>query len=182
MPAIAPADLDEFLSSLISSGIGSEGILLPVLHGLQGEYGYVPSDAVPVLASRLGLSRAEVEGVVSFYHDFRDSPGAGAVVRICRGEACQAVGGEALAEAARSRLGVDWHGTSVRGPVRLEPVFCLGLCACGPAAQVDGRLHGRVSPSRLAELLGELSPELAPELAPGLSSGVASAAVSEAGA
>lgn len=178
MPAILPADLDEFVLGMLSSGFGVDGLLLPILHGLQGEYGYVPSDAVPVLALRLGLSRAEVEGVVSFYHDFRESPGVGCVVRICRGEACQAVGGEALAEAARSRLGVDWHGTSVRGPVRLEPVFCLGLCACGPAAQVAGRLHGRVSPSRLAELLGELSPELAP----GLSPGVASAAVSEAGA
>lgn len=132
-----------------------EGPLLPILHAVQAQFGHVPADALPVIAAGLNLSRAEVHGVMSFYHDFRtESPGRH-VVKLCRAEACQAVGGDALAEAAKAKLGVDWGGTTKNGAVTLEPVFCLGLCACGPAALVDGRVVGAVDDGKLDAILAE---------------------------
>lgn len=137
---------------------GVDGALLPILHDVQAQFGHVPFGAVPVIASALNLSRAEVHGVVSFYHDFRTSPAGRHVLRICRAEACQAMGGTALEAAARARLGLDWHETSRDGAVTLEPVYCLGLCACGPAVMLDGRGHGRVDAARLDVLLAEVQP------------------------
>ena len=107
------------------------------------------------VAEALNLTRAEVHGVMSFYHDFRTEPAGRHVVRLCRAEACQAMGGAGLAEIAKARLGVDWHQTSADG-VTLEPVFCLGLCACAPAAMVDGTLHGRLDRDALETLLTEV--------------------------
>jgi formate dehydrogenase subunit gamma len=134
---------------------GRPGPLLEVLHAIQGELGYVPPAAVPLVASELNLSRAEVHGVISFYHYFRStSPGAH-TVRVCRAESCQAVGAEALAAHARQRLGVDFHETTPDGRFSLEPVYCLGNCACSPAVMIDGRLHGRVTPERLDALLSD---------------------------
>ncbi len=133
---------------------GLEGPLLPILHEVQAGLGYVPQSAVPIIAEALNISRAEVHGVVSFYHDFRSEPAGRHVLKICRAEACQAMGANALADAAKARLGVDWHGTTRDGAVTLEAVFCLGLCACGPAAMVDGALHGRVDAARLDDLIG----------------------------
>ena len=144
------------LNEIISGLVGLEGPLLPILHAVQAEWGHVPQGALPVIALSLNISRAEVHGVMTFYHDFREEPAGRHVLRICRAEACQAMGGVALADAAKTRLGVDWHGTTADGAVTLEPVFCLGLCACGPAAQIDGRIVGRVNAARLETLLAEV--------------------------
>jgi len=124
------------------------GVLLPVLHDIQDALGFIPPGAVPAIAGALNLSRAEVHGVISYYHHFRDTP-ARHVLRVCCAEACQAVGGEALAEHARTRLAAS--------DVALEPVYCLGLCACGPALQVDdAALHARVTIGKLDALIDEL--------------------------
>lgn len=133
---------------------GRDGAALPILHEVQAAFGYVPAEALPVVAKALGVTVAEVQGVVSFYHDFRASPPGRHVLKICRAEACHAMGGAELAEAAKARLGVDWHGTSAQG-VTLEPVFCLGLCAAAPAAMLNGVLTARVDATRLAAMLAE---------------------------
>src|SRR5262249_3197171 len=132
------------------------GPLMVILHAVQHEFGYIDPGFVPVLADELNLSVAEVHGVVSFYKDFRTTPPGRASVKICRAEACQAVGGAALGDHARARLGVSFGDTTSDGAVTLDEVFCLGNCALGPSIQVDGRLHGRVSPDRLDALLGGL--------------------------
>ena len=135
------------------------GPLIEVLHAIQAELGYVPPAAVPLVASELNLSRAEVHGVVSFYHFFRSTPPGAHTVSVCRAESCQAVGGEALAAHARQRLGVDFHETTPDGRFSLEPVYCLGNCACSPAVMIDGQLHGRVSPERFDALLADVNPD-----------------------
>lgn len=134
------------------------GATLPILHALQEEFGYVDTSCVPAIADAMNLSRAEIHGVLTFYHDFRRSPAGRHVVKICRAEACQAVGAVALADHARSRLGIDWHETTPDGAVTLEPVFCLGLCACGPAALVDGEPVSGVDPAAFDRCLAELRP------------------------
>ena len=131
------------------------GALLPVLHAIQHELQYVPPGAVPLIAERLALSRAEVHGVISFYHDFRDRPPAGKVIKLCRAEACQAVGAVALEAHARRTLGVDADGRSRDGRYTLEPAYCLGNCACGPSLLVDDELHALVTPQRFDELVAE---------------------------
>lgn len=128
---------------------------MPVLHAVQAEYGHIPQDALPVLAQELNISRAEVHGVVSFYHDFKEMPAGRHVLKLCRAEACQAMGGTALADSAMALLGIDWHGTTANGAVTLEPVYCLGLCACAPAAMLDGRVIGRVNAARLSDIAAE---------------------------
>lgn len=137
---------------------GLRGPLIPILHAIQEDLGHIDQADVPVVADVLNLSAAEVHGVVTFYRDFRREPGARTTLRICRAEACQAVGAEALGAHARRRLGVDFGETTSDGAVTLDEVFCLGNCALGPAVQVDGRLHGRVSTARLDALLGEVAP------------------------
>lgn len=129
------------------------GALLPVLHGIQERIGYIPPAAVAPVAAALNLSRAEVHGVISYYHHFRDRPCGKRVVEICRAEACQARGARRLDEHARQRLGCEFHETSTSGDVTLEPVYCLGLCATGPAISIDGQLHSRVTPERFDTLL-----------------------------
>jgi formate dehydrogenase subunit gamma len=133
------------------------GPLIPILHAVQEDLGHIDQADVPVIADVLNLSVAEVHGVVTFYRDFRRAPGGRSTVRICQAEACQAVGAEALGAHARRRLGVEFGETTSDGAVTLDEVFCLGNCALGPAVQVDGRLHGRVSPARLDALLGEVA-------------------------
>ena len=132
---------------------GRPGPLIEVLHAIQAALGYVPPAAVPLVADGLNLSRAEVHGVVSFYHYFRSTPPGAHTVSVCRAESCQAMGAESLAAHARQRLGVDFHQTTPDGRFSLEPVYCLGNCACSPAVMIDGRLHGRVTPERLDALL-----------------------------
>jgi formate dehydrogenase subunit gamma len=129
------------------------GPLMPILHAVQDELGFVPHDAVPLIARELNLSIAEVHGVVSFYHYFRTAPGGRHVVHLCRAEACQSVGAAAVEAHAKRSLGVDFHGTTSDGAIRLEPVYCLGNCALGPSIMIDDRLHGRVSPQRFDELM-----------------------------
>ena len=143
------------VADILASHARLEGPLLPILHAVQAEFGYIPQDHLPQIAQALGITRAEVHGVVSFYHDFRDAPAARHTVKLCRAEACQAMGADALADHAQARLGADWHGSDPTGAVTLEPVFCLGLCACGPAALVDGQPVGRLTAARLDEILAE---------------------------
>lgn len=127
--------------------------LLEILHEVQLTLGFIPEDAVPVLATALNLSRAEVHGVVTFYHDFRAQPAGQHVLKICRAEACQSMGAEALVTRAEDRLGVACGGTSADGRVTLEPTYCLGLCATAPSAMMDGKIVGRVTASKLDALL-----------------------------
>jgi formate dehydrogenase subunit gamma len=124
------------------------GALMPILRRIQDELGWVPRDSVPVLAEILNLTRAEVHGVLSFYHDFRHEPPGRVVVKVCRAESCQAMGGVALAEHVKQRLGCEFGATSPDGVFTLEPVYCLGNCACSPAVVINGVLLGRVTPER----------------------------------
>ena len=143
-------------SEIIAQHRELEGPLLPILHALQDEFGYIDAAAEPVLAEALNLSRAEVHGVVTFYHDFRRAPAGRHVLKLCRAEACQAAGGDALAARAEMRLGVAIGATAPDGSVTLEPVYCLGLCATAPSAMVDGRVVGRLDPQRLDAVLAEV--------------------------
>ena len=129
------------------------GALLPILHAVQDALGYVPEGAVPLIAQGLNLSRAEVHGVVSFYHYFRTAPPGRRVLHLCRAEACQAMGGVALERHVRQRLGIDFHQTTRDGDFSLEPVYCLGNCACAPSLMLDGALHGRMSPEAFDALI-----------------------------
>lgn len=132
---------------------GDRGALLPILHGVQAEFGYIPPAVVPVIAEELNLSKAEVHGVISFYADFRSEPAGRTVVRLCRAEACQSVGAERLVAHAQQVFGVKLGQTTPDGSVTLEQVFCLGNCALGPAAQINGKLHGRLDETRLDSLI-----------------------------
>jgi formate dehydrogenase subunit gamma len=155
MPTYAHWDAAQ-AEAIIAAAAPQPGALLPMLHDLQAAFGCVPDEAVPRIALALNLSRAEVFGVISFYHDFRRAPPGRHVLKLCRAEACQAVGGAALAERTLARLGVDWHGTTPDGAVTVEPVFCLGLCACGPAALVDEAPLGRLDEARMDALVDSL--------------------------
>lgn len=136
------------------------GALLPILHAVQNAIGFVPSEAVQLIASELNLSRAEVHGVVTFYHYFRTRRGGRHVVHLCRAEACQALGAAALEAHAKKSLGIDFHATSADGGVTLEPVYCLGNCALGPSLMIDTELKGRVSAQRFDELMAPLRAKL----------------------
>jgi formate dehydrogenase subunit gamma len=138
---------------IAAAHVGRDGPLLPVLHEVQEAFGHVPGEALPEIARVLDLSVAEVYGTVSFYPDFRDKKGGRHTLRLCRAEACQAMGADRLALELRERLGIDWHETTPDGAVTLEPVFCLGLCACGPAALVDETPVGRASAEGLERLV-----------------------------
>ncbi|MBK6460369.1 MAG: formate dehydrogenase subunit gamma [Myxococcales bacterium] len=141
-------------------------LLLPMLHAIHDRLGYLPPEATPRLARALNRSNAEVHGVITFYHDFRAAPPGRHVLKLCRAEACQAMGGAALEARAKRRLGVDYRETSADGAVTLEAVYCLGNCALSPAAMVDGRPVGRLTAARLDALLAELGVHAAPERAP----------------
>ena len=134
---------------IVAAHRGQRGALLPILHAVQETLGYVPPEAIPVLAEELNLSRADVHGVVTFYHDFRSAPAGRTTIRICRGEACQATGAERLVSHLRDRCGMSLGETTADGSLTVEQVFCLGNCALGPSGTLDGRLHGRLSGERL---------------------------------
>lgn len=136
--------------------VARRGALLPLLHAVQDEMGHIPDAAVPHIAAALNLSRAEVHGVVTFYHDFRRAPAGAHIVKLCRAEACQARGGAAIEAAAAERLGVAMGATRGDGRVTLEPVYCLGLCASGPNALVDGRPVSRIDMAALARIAAEV--------------------------
>ena len=155
-PKVAVLDGEglERLHAIIARHAGSEGPLLPILHDVQAEWGMIPEAAQPIIGSALGMSRAEVYGVVSFYHDFREAPAGRHVLRLCRAEACQSMGCEALVARAEAALGTPCGGTSVDG-VTLEAVYCLGLCATSPSAMLDGRPVARLDEGRLDALIAE---------------------------
>lgn len=147
---------DEALADgIVALHAGLEGAMLPILHALQEEFGCVPHEAVPLVAEALNLSRAEVHGVVTFYHDYRTAPPGRHVLKLCRAEACQAMGAEALSAGLMRRLGLGWHGTTADGSLTLEPAFCLGLCACAPAALLDGEPVARLDEAMLDEVVTE---------------------------
>ena len=144
------------VEEILNKHMALEGPLLPILHAIQAEFVHIPQVVLPVIARALNISRAEVHGVMSFYHDFRESPAGTHVVKLCRAESCQSMGADRIADHAQKSLGIAWHETSKDGQVTLEPVFCLGLCACGPAAMVDGKLIGRVDEARIDAIIGGL--------------------------
>jgi formate dehydrogenase subunit gamma len=137
------------IDDAIAANRALPGALLPVLHAIQDALGFIPPDAVPRIAHALNLSQAEVHGVITFYHDFRSSPPGRHVLKLCRAEACQAMGSEALASHLTRRLGIAWRETSRDGAVTIEPVYCLGNCALAPAAMLDGKLRGRITADAL---------------------------------
>jgi formate dehydrogenase subunit gamma len=142
-------------AEIIAAHKHHDGPTLITLHALQEAFGYVPEPAVPMIAEALNLSRAEVHGVVTFYHDFRREPAGRHVLKLCRAEACQAAGGDVLAERAEARLGIALGDTTPDGQVTLEPVYCLGLCATAPSAMLNGRVVGRLDVDRLDALVAE---------------------------
>lgn len=129
------------------------GALLPILHGVQDALGYIPADSVPVIAKALNLSRAEVHGVISFYHYFRETPPGKQTIQLCRAESCQSMGSKQLEAHVKAKLGIDFHETTADGEFSLEPVYCLGNCACSPALQIGADIYGRVSPELFDELI-----------------------------
>src|SRR5262245_11068459 len=154
MPS-ANAYMKEDISRIVQELKSKPGALMPVLHAIQDELGFIPPDAVPVIAHELNLTRAEVHGVISFYNDFRSSAPGRHVVRICQAESDQAMGRVALTSSARDHLGIGFHETTRDTMFTLEPVYCLGSCACSPTMMVDGEVHGRVTPERFREILEE---------------------------
>jgi formate dehydrogenase subunit gamma len=133
-----------------------EGPLLPILHEIQEEFGYVPAESLPVIAEALNISKAEVHGVVTFYHDYRRHPAGRHVLKLCRAEACQSMGGDAIAAQIKQRLGIGFHETAKDNSVTLEPVYCLGLCACAPSAMLDGEVIGRLDADKIDEIVEEV--------------------------
>jgi formate dehydrogenase subunit gamma len=152
---VASGDVTRRTQAILDRFIGLEGPLLPILHEVQEEFGFVPQETLPVIAEALNLSRAEVHGVMTFYHDYRDHPTGRHVLKLCRAEACQAMGGDDLIDRVKKLLGIDFHQTTLDGSVTLEPVFCLGLCSCAPAAMLDGALHGRLDGQAVEALVQE---------------------------
>ena len=143
----------EVVTDTVAALEGQRGALLPILHAIQEALGCVPREAVPVLAERLNLSRADVHGVVSCYHDFRAEPAGRTTVKICRAEACQAVGSSRLVDHVRDRYGMELGETRSDGALTVDQVFCLGNCALGPTVQIGARLHGRVDAAKLTDLI-----------------------------
>ena len=142
-------------AEIIAQHTHLEGATLVILHALQQVFGYVPEPAIPLVASALNLSRAEVHGVFTFYHDFRREPAGRHVLKLCRSEACQAAGGDALAARAEAKLGIAMGNTTADDRVTLEPIYCLGLCATAPSAMLDGRVVGRLDEARIDALVAE---------------------------
>jgi formate dehydrogenase subunit gamma len=142
-------------AEIIAEHTHFEGATLVILHALQDAFGYVPEPAIPMIAHALNLSRAEVHGVFTFYHDFRREPAGRHVLKLCRAEACQAAGGDVLAAHAEAKLGVAIGHTTADQRVTLEPIYCLGLCATAPSAMLDGRVVGRLDEARIDALIAE---------------------------
>jgi len=140
---------------IVAEHAGLEGPMLPILHALQEEFGYVGEAAAPLIAEALNLSRAEVHGVITFYHDFRHEPAGRHILKLCRGEACQSMGSEALAAKLLAELGIGWHGSTSDGDLTVEPVYCLGLCASSPSALLDGEPLARLDAAKLSEAIDE---------------------------
>jgi formate dehydrogenase subunit gamma len=144
------------VAAIIEEMKSLEGPLLPILHGVQEEFGYVPGSVMPQIAEALNISRAEVHGVASFYHDFRNAPAGRHVIKLCQAEACQSMGSDDIAARLTRLLGIGLHETAADGSVTFEPVYCLGLCACAPAALVDGEPIGRLDADAVDEIVAEV--------------------------
>ena len=147
---------DQIIAQQLEQYRDMPGGLLPLLHAIQTAIGYVPAESVAEIAAALNLSRAEVHGVISFYHDFRSEPAGRHVLQICRAEACQAMGSRALEAHAKNTLGIDYGDTTADGATSLQPVYCLGNCACSPSVRIDDDVHARVDAERLDALLAAL--------------------------
>lgn len=154
MQTLAPTQREAVLR-VVAANRTRPGALIEILHGVQAELGFIPPAAVPVLAQELNISRAEVHGVVSFYHYFRHSAPGQQTIRVCQAESCQSMGSDRLTEHVKKALGVDFHETTADGKFTLEPVYCLGNCACSPAVMRNEDLFGRVTPERFNELLAQ---------------------------
>ncbi|ARQ02920.1 formate dehydrogenase subunit gamma [Pseudorhodoplanes sinuspersici] len=155
MPLFEPWNVDR-ASAIIAEFRDREGPMLPILHAFQDTFGCIPEDAAPLIADKLNLSRAEVHGVITFYHDFRRKPAGQHVLKVCRAEACQSMGCDALIARAETKLGVSLGETTADGRVTFESVYCLGLCATAPSAMLDGRVVGRLNERRIDALLAEV--------------------------
>ena len=147
---------EQTIAQRIQAYRGVPGGLLPLLHAIQGDIGYIPPDSLETIGKAMNLSRAEVHGVISFYQDFRTEPAGRHVLQICRAEACQAMGSVALEEHVKKTLGIDYGDTTADGGISLEPVYCLGNCACSPSVRIDDDIHARVDAVRLDALLAAL--------------------------
>lgn len=148
------------LSTRVEEIIGQsrdlEGPLLPILHDVQHEFGYIPTEALPQIADALNISNAEVHGVVSFYHDFRREPAGRHVLKLCRAEACQSMGSDSVSSSLQALLGAEMGETSADGAVTIEAVYCLGLCSCAPAAMLDGAPIGRLNDERIIDIISRV--------------------------
>ena len=148
--------LREIVETVIQTHQGKIGALLPVLHSIQEKLGHIPSESVPMIAGAMNLSRAEVNGVMSFYHDFRTEPAGEHILHLCRAEACQAMGSRELEDHVKTRLGIDYGETTSNGLFTLEPVYCLGNCACAPSLRVNDDLHARVTAETFDALIAQM--------------------------
>ena len=143
------------IQGLIAQHKGLPGALLPLLHAIQDEFGYVPEESYLSISKALALSVAEVHGVVTFYHHFRSHPAGKHILQICRAESCQAMGSEKLEASIKAKLGIDYHQTTLDGAITLEPIYCLGNCACSPGVMMDDEVDGRMDSQKVAELISE---------------------------
>jgi formate dehydrogenase subunit gamma len=150
----------EDVTSIVTAMQGMPGALLPILHAVQDKLGYIPPESLPLLAQGLNLSRAEVHGVVSFYHYFRSTPAGNHTIQICRAESCQAMGARALESYAKQTLNVDFQQTTADGDITLEPVYCLGNCACSPAIRIGNEVHGHVNREKFDQLVAALRTQI----------------------
>lgn len=152
-PSLITQQQSDVVHRIITGLKDMPGALLPVLHGIQDVLGYVPPAAVPLIAEGLNLSHADVHGVITFYHHFRETPPGRHTIYLCRAEACQSMNCRVLEEHAKKRLGVNYHETTPDKAYSLEPIYCLGNCACSPALMIDDQLYGRVTPERFDRLM-----------------------------
>jgi formate dehydrogenase subunit gamma len=151
------AETEALIQEIIASHRNMQGAALPILHAVQEAIGYVPEDAIPAIAEALNVTRAEMHGVVTFYHDFRREPAGRHVLKLCRAEACQSAGGNVISERIRQKLGIQFGETSPDGRVTLDAVYCLGLCATAPSAMLDGKVIGRIDPARADRIVAEIN-------------------------
>jgi len=153
------SSLQENPTAIVASAVQKyadvAGGLMPLLHEIQAGLGHIPRDSVAAIASGMGLSRAEVHGVISFYHDFHDRPRGQTTIHLCRAEACQAMGSRKLEQHVKTRLDIDFGGTTADGRYSLEPVYCLGNCACSPSIRIGDEVYARVDPDRFDKILAE---------------------------
>ncbi len=151
-----PHDLTARTGAVIEQHSRLEGPLLPILHGLQAEFGFVPRQSLPIVAEALNISQADAHGVASFYHDFRAAPAGRHVLKLCQAEACQSMGSDKVAAMVKQALGIGFGETTKDGSVTLEAVYCLGLCACAPSAMLDGEVIGRIDAEAIEDIVAEV--------------------------